>query len=138
MSAIYPIKGGSGSGPTPFPIPVPIPEALAAINNNQVAPTDVTGMTVDSSLYRGATVWYQVTRETATNELVGQGYLSLVWKPGALVWDISVGPEGPDAHGVDFTITTTGTVGQVQYTSSNMAGAGYTGQIEFFAWGFNA
>jgi hypothetical protein len=97
------------------------------ILNNQVAAIDLTGVVLDSTQYRSVKIFYEIFRKTATNELLANGELVCLYDETSNAWSLAPGFwEGAADYGVVFSITP---AGQVQYTSSNLAGANYTGRI---------
>ncbi len=98
-------------------------ERSFVIVNNQVAAADVTGLKVNARGVSQAFVEFLVQRVTTGGgavELIETGYFVLSYNPTADDWNISLTHiNAPDNSGVDFTVTT---AGQVQYTSSNIAG----------------
>lgn len=100
----------------------------ATIANNQVAAADITGLVLDSTLYKSVKVYFELHRKTDADERLANGFLTALKKDGA-AWDITTGGSyDGDATGVTFSILPSG---QVQYTSNNMAGANYSGTIVF-------
>jgi hypothetical protein len=103
-------------------------QTAANIANNQTSVANVVGLSFNPSLVRGARVDYNVYRVTSTNEVVEQASMYLSYKPNAALWDITtVGSQGAN---IVWSITS---LGQVQYTSDNMPGSSYSGQITFRA-----
>lgn len=97
------------------------------IANNQVTASDVTNLLISGSRFRSFSAIYWVYRTTNTNEVAECGIITGVYKTTANTWQISIGNISDDAQ-VDFTITA---AGQVQYTSSNLSGTSYTGNIKY-------
>jgi hypothetical protein len=86
--------------------------------NNQ-ANVDLTDMALDNAENKAAKVEYSIVRRQAPDDLVEQGSFSLVYKTSTATWSISGHTFAGDYAQVDFNITAGG---QVQYTSSNLAG----------------
>lgn len=101
-------------------------EYYAAIANNQSVATDITGMILNDSLYRGFTIDYLIWRATDINSKIQYGQLRAVYNANTSTWYLSDNYSGQDAE-VEFSIN----INQVQYTSSNLAGADYAGYIKF-------
>jgi hypothetical protein len=114
-----------------------IPETAFTIANNSGA-ADVTGLTVagTGAVTRSAFVEYDIRRktDTALSEVREMGCFWLYYNYQTGVWAISDVTSVGDDSGVVFSIS----AGQVQYTSTNIAGANYVGQLHFRARMFNA
>lgn len=108
-------------------------EQSATISNGQASPTAVNGLAFNSAMFSSVIVFVEIRRSTASGEVVGSGFLYLVYRSAASSWDISSQIPGDD-HGVTFSITS---VGQVQYVSTTLAGSGYVGAVKFKAMTFN-
>jgi hypothetical protein len=106
-------------------------EGQITLTNNAGA-TAVTGVTCDSALYRTLIVDYDIYRktDTAASELRATGRLVIQWSPQNSSWNIASEEYVPNvAHGVTWTLTGT-TVVQLNYASSNLAGANYVGTLD--------
>lgn len=101
------------------------------ILNNQSSAANVTGASFDTSTVRSAIMQYSLYRSTNSAELSEVGHIYLTYKSTAGTWDIAQSYGG--SSGVTFSITNGG---QLQYTSTNMAGTGYTGKMKFKATAF--
>ncbi|NJM09339.1 MAG: hypothetical protein HC883_00105 [Bdellovibrionaceae bacterium] len=103
-----------------FPLGV---ERSFPLANNQAAAADVVGLKVNSRGVSQAIVEFlvqRVTTSTGAVELIEAGYFTLSYSPTSETWTLSQpNPNLPEDSGVTFTVTATG---QVQYTSSNVAG----------------
>lgn len=109
-----------------------IPETTFIIANNTTASADVVGLVFNPTTVRSATVTYSVYRSTDTTELAEKGTLELVFKNGGTPgskWTIGQVYFGDDS-GVRFSMTD---AGQIQYTSSDISGSNYSGEIRFEA-----
>jgi hypothetical protein len=95
--------------------------------NNQSSASDVTGMVFNGASIRSLEISYSIYRNTSSSELMERGTLLLAYKPVADTWSI-VNTFAFDDAGITFTITN---AGQVQYTSSNMSGTGYVGNVKY-------
>lgn len=104
-------------------------ETTFQLSNNQAVATDVNGLLFNSSTVRSAKVDYTIYITTSTNELLETGILYLQYKSDAAEWTMAQQFVG-DVSGLTFTITTSG---QVQYTTTNVAGTGYQGKLTFKA-----
>lgn len=111
--------------------PGDILNTLVSVANNQAVAANIPGLSFDTSIVRAAKIDYYIYRVTSLEEKVEQGTIHLAYKPVANVWDLANTYSG-DA-GITFTITTGG---QMQYTSDNMTGTGYTSRMRFIAKGF--
>jgi hypothetical protein len=142
----YPVPGdepGWGEGATGWAVEVTevleslqgtddIPETTFNVANNISVATDIVGLVFNPATVRSAVVDYSIYRSTDTNELAEKGKLELVYKNGAspgLKWTIGRVFFGDDS-GVTITMTDGG---QAQYTSTNVSGTGYTGEMKFEA-----
>lgn len=98
--------------------------------SNNVTTQSVTALLYDSSTMRGSHVRYVVDRgsDTTSNRVRQIGELIISYDRANTKWLISEGVMQGDA-GVTFSITTGG---QVQYTSTNISGANYYGNIYFY------
>jgi len=106
------------------------PTTLAAINNNVSTPTNVSQLNVSVANVRAFMVQYYVYRgrgSPTNEELVETGTLRAIYAPSAGAWTLDNTYTGDSD--VEFNITA---AGQVQYTSSNIAGSGtYFGQMRY-------
>lgn len=144
----YPLPGdepGWGEGATGWAVEVTdvlqglqgandIPQTLFDIANNISSPTMIVGLLFNPATVRSAVVEYSIYRKTDTvgNEFAEKGTLELIYKNGGPInskWTIGRVFFGDDA-GLLFTMSD---AGQVLYTSSNIAGANYTGTFHFSA-----
>lgn len=86
-----------------------------SLANNQVTPTNITGLSFANGTVRAATVDYSIEID-ATANLYEKGVLELIQKDTN--WDMSRDFTG-DTTLINITVTT---AGQLQYTSSSYAG----------------
>lgn len=114
--------------------PNDILETSAAINNNITVFTDIPKLTFNTGLVRSATIEYSVYR-TSTASPSGHaegGGIRIVYDNAASIgskWSMVVyGVAG--TSGITFTILDTG---QIQYKSTDIGAAGYSGVIHFSA-----
>lgn len=110
-----------------------IPETKFALTNGQAAPANITGLSFDSASYTSAKIEVEINQKTATGELVCNGTVVVIWRALTSSWDIVPVAWNGDDPGITLSITTTGTVGQVQYTLGTLAGTGYVGNLKFKA-----
>lgn len=112
-------------------------ETSQTLSNNASA-TAVTGVTCDSASYRTMTVEYDVYRktDTAASEVRATGKVVLVWSVQNSSWSIKGEDFIGDAHGITWTLTGT-TVAQLNYATTNIAGANYVGKLNTRASTFN-
>lgn len=101
------------------------------IANNQSSVANVTGASWDTSQVRSSIMTYSVYRSTASNEVSESGQIYITYKSTAGTWELAQNKVGESS--VVFTITN---AGQLQYTSSNLAGASYSGKMKFKAVSF--
>lgn len=105
-------------------------ETAFNVANNQLVAADVTGLVLNAASVRAAEISYSIYRQTATSSVVESGKINVAYNnasPNPNKWEMNQGSVLGDA-GVIFTITNSG---QVQYTSSNITGASYTGTMKF-------
>lgn len=110
--------------------PNDIVQTTFAIANNQSSFTNVTGLLFNTSTVKSAEISYFIIRESDTNPtgFVENGTLYIAYNEFASDWTFSQ-DGGGDAQ-VQFQITSGG---QVQYKSSDIGSAGYSGSMEFRA-----
>lgn len=96
------------------------------ILNNQAVPLDITDLILDPDSYRSVRIFFEIFRKTSLSEIVANGSFVCTYKETTDSWDIAPGTYEGDAHGVTFSVTA---AGQVQYTSDNMAGTSYEGNL---------
>lgn len=109
----------------------PIQNLSALISNNQVAPADISGMTVDTSKASAFKFRINVIRQTASGYVHCFGTLTALFNTSTNLFDINLEFIGDDS-GLTFTaVFVSGTLWQIKYVSDNMAGASYTGNIKF-------
>lgn len=113
--------------------PNDILQTTFSVANNQVSVANVIGLAFDSASVRSAKIQYSLYRVTNSNELAETGEIYLIYKNNANTWTLSRQFFGDDA-GVTFSITSGG---QVQYTSTNVAGTSYSGELTFRAQTLN-
>lgn len=102
------------------------------IVNNQAGVADITGLRFDHRGVSQVAIDYliqRVTTSTGAVEKIETGIFLLAYKPTANTWSkVVIGTAGPDTSGVTITVTA---LGQVQYTSTNVAG---TAHISRMVW----
>lgn len=99
------------------------------IANNQASAASVTGLLLDGVSTRGFILDYSIYRQTDTalSALAQVGQLRAVYNSQSSTWFMSDDYSGQNS-GVTFTIQPSG---QIQYTSSNIAGANYVGTMKY-------
>lgn len=102
-------------------------QANITILNNQAVAQNVSNLVFDGAITNKFIVDYGLFRSTDSSSLAQAGRLRGVYNEDAAEWYISDDYSGQNA-GVTFTITNGG---QIQYTSSNLAGANYVGTLEY-------
>lgn len=114
-----------------------VPESTFTPANNISSAADITGMIFDHTLYRTVVIDIDIRRktDTALSEVVATGEVILQYRLQSAGWGDPIVKFDGDDHGLDFTVTASG---QVQYTSSNIAGANYFGSVKFKATTFAA
>lgn len=109
-----------------------IQETSATLLNNQSSSADVLGLSFDSAQVRSASIAYQITRTTNLSNRIESGFLNVFYDASRSInnkWVLQRESIGVDSL-VEFTITDSG---QVQYTTDNMSGTGYSGMLKFEA-----
>ena len=99
------------------------------IANNQAAAASVTSLLIDGVSTRSFIIDYSVYRQTDTalSALAQAGQLRGVFNTQSSTWFMSDDYSGQNS-GVAFSILSSG---QIQYTSSNIAGANYVGSMKY-------
>lgn len=97
------------------------------IANNQSSAANVTGLLFDDTTDYAFHVKYAIVRTTSTDTKKASGFLSGQYDSVNNEWTIGAFEINGDS-GVIFSITSGG---QVQYTSDNMSGASYAGNMSF-------
>jgi len=98
-----------------------------SIANNQTSLASITGLLFSGASIRGAEIRFSIYRSTSTAEDVTVGAIRIGYLTTAADWKISYDSMSANA-GIVFDITA---AGQVQYTSTNLTGTGYTGTMKF-------
>jgi hypothetical protein len=96
--------------------------------NNQAVAANVFGMKFENTVTRSAVLECSIYRVTSLEELSEITTLYVTYYSNSNTWAIS--NAGAGTSGINFTITP---AGQVQYTSTNMSGTGYSGKLAFRA-----
>lgn len=108
-----------------------LPVTDSTILNNQASPVDLTDASYDGAIYTSVKIDVEIKRIDATpTEVMARIELWLIYKSTG--WELTQVDRGDDV-GVVFSIDTTGSMGQVQYTSTNMSGGSYSGTVKYFA-----
>lgn len=104
-------------------------DTIFTLANNQTSATNVTNLLFDGTNTRGFILDYSIYRQTDTSlSAVAQvGQLRGVFNTQSSSWFMSDDFSGQDA-GVIFTIQPSG---QIQYTSTDITGANYTGTLRY-------
>jgi hypothetical protein len=98
------------------------------VNNTAVA-ASITNLSFDRYYTSQAVVDYVIQRWTTSTGLFESGCFHAVYQPDTDDWAlVSIGTAGPDASGITLTITA---AGQIQYTSTNIAGTQNISRIVF-------
>jgi hypothetical protein len=98
------------------------------IANNQSSEANISNLIFDGSQVRGAIVQYTLYRRTDDIEYAQIGQFNIVYKTDDMTWILGAESYAGDNAGVTFSITN---AGQIQYVSSNMAGANYSGSFQY-------
>lgn len=99
------------------------------IANNQSSAANITGLLIDGVSTRSFILDYSIYRQTdtASSALAQVGQLRGVYNTQSASWLMSDDFSGQNA-GVTLTILSSG---QIQYTSTNIAGANYVGSLKY-------
>jgi len=113
--------------------PDDILQSTATINNNTTVSTSVTGLLFDPSSVRSAIVEYTVYRRTdaSPSGFSEHGELVLLYDNDAPSDKWKITRQANSDSGVEFDINQS--TGQITYTSSDIAGANYSGIMKFRA-----
>jgi|GEM_PF-2883723 hypothetical protein len=104
-------------------------ETIFTIANNQSSAANITGLLIDPIATRSFVIDYAIYRQTDTggSAVAQAGQLRGVYNTQATTWFMSDDYSGQNS-GVVFSIQPSG---QIRYTSSNIAGANYTGSLKY-------
>lgn len=104
-------------------------DTIFTLANNQTSATNVTNLLFDGISTRGFILDYSIYRQTDTalSGVAQVGQLRGVFNTQSSSWFMSDDFSGQDA-GVIFTIQPSG---QIQYTSTDITGANYTGTLRY-------
>lgn len=103
------------------------------ILNNQSTPVNL-GFSVDAVSFSSAKIPFEVSRSSSDDNRMEIGELNLLYKNST--WVLVFGKSSGDnsmGDGFGFSISQAGTVAHIQYTSHNMSGTGYVGNIKLRA-----
>ncbi len=109
---------------------------LFSLNNNVAVATNIQGLFFDPSVVKGALVSYAIFRSTNLSTVSEFGLLLITKTTTSPFFEMArfaVGGVGDVGVPLSFSLSTSG---QIQYTSSNLAGTGYSGTIFFKATAF--
>lgn len=110
-------------------------ETTVSLANNQSSAANIAGLLFDNAIVQGAIIEYSVIRSTddVTYGRAETGLITAVYDANHPTnkWQLSQQRVGN--AGVSLSINDTGSNGQFQYTTTNLAGANYAGQIVFKA-----
>jgi hypothetical protein len=97
--------------------------------DNQTTAAPIEGLKFDPLKNQQIFIDYIIQRITGSSELIETGILAIVYKPKAATWSVSKLVTGvPDNAGITFSITSSG---QLQYTSTDMAGTVYIQKVTY-------
>jgi len=102
---------------------------VVQVIQNSVTSQDVTTLNFDKNSFSQIDVEYFCRRKTDSSEKVVRGTFSLQWIVSLAAWRIKEGEFRGDDVGVVFDLLNTAGVVQVRYTSTNQAGANYSGNM---------
>ncbi len=122
LEALELIIGGGGS----------VAPIVQAINNNQAAPADVTDFPLFlSTEVLGIEFLYRILRRTDSSYVLEMGRAYLMYDSEADAWEVSRAFQNDDAA-VEFEVSPTANPDEyeLQYTSDNLAGSSYVGNLQ--------
>jgi hypothetical protein len=107
-----------------------INETQFTIVNNQTTWADITGLSFNPTLLRGARIYYTINRKhtTPNSQITEFGRILISYNDTDTAWDIS--RESNNDAGIEMMITT---AGQFQYKSSNISGSVDVSALRFEA-----
>lgn len=113
--------------------PDDILQSTATINNNVTVAASVTGLLFDPTSVRSAIVEYSIYRrtDTAVSGLSEHGELVLLYDNDAPTDKWKITRQTNSDAGIEFDINQA--TGQITYTSTDVAGANYSGIMKFRA-----
>jgi hypothetical protein len=100
---------------------------VVALNNNQSSATNITELLFNGAVVRSVAIEFSIDRATSANEKASSGLITLTYNSRLSNWSILIESDNSNA-GIVFDCTTGG---QIQYTSDNLTGSGYIGQMRF-------
>ncbi|NDC95538.1 hypothetical protein EBZ38_05890 [bacterium] len=112
----------------PYDVP---PQAIDI--TNAASSTPITALSFPTSVVRSVDIRYSIFRKTDTpsSEEIEAGSMTLAYDSVSSTWSLERDFTGnTDGKTVTFTVDS---VGQVFYTSSNLAGTNYSGKLSFAA-----
>jgi len=111
--------------------PDDILETTFNIANNQSSAQNVTGLVFNIGSVRSAVIEYNVyrTSDTTPNGLLETGEMHIAYNTATSSWLLGIGGVVGNS-GVNFSITS---LGQVQYTSTDIGDTNYSGLMKFSA-----
>ncbi len=105
-----------------------VPDAVSfSISDNVTAATSITGLLFNPASVLAFTLEYTISRATSSTTVCSVGRFRGVYNSLSLTWSFSDDYAGQDV-GIAFSITAGG---QVQYTSTSLAGTGHVGQLKY-------
>lgn len=107
-----------------------IADTAFTFSNNQGSAASVTGLVFSSSSVKSAHCWISVRRVTSTTDIRSEVELWLAYDTTDSAWYIYDQEEHGNTSGITWSVTS---VGQVQYTSTNVGGTSYSGASRFQA-----
>lgn len=98
--------------------------------NNQASAADVTAFPIiDKAVVKSFEFLYDILRRTDSSHVNETGRCFVSWDSEVSAWKISPLSVGDDSN-TDFVMTpTTGTLFKLQYTTDNIAGSSYAGNL---------
>lgn len=104
---------------------LPISQAIA----NNTGPADVTGFEFDSALIRSKIALYSIERKSDDSNVQESGLIFITRDTADGIWRIETINLLDDSGMVFSDAVVAGTVSKLQYTSNDLAGANYSGNI---------
>lgn len=98
----------------------------AVIDNNTT--DDLVDLLFDKDDEDAVIVEFAIFRKTDAGSVYSSGHVVFIYSEASNSWKLEKLTEGPEYSGVVFAISA---LGQVSYTSSDLAGVNYTGKIKY-------
>lgn len=112
-----------------------IAQTSFTIADNQAVAANITNLSFDSDDFSSVDLEFEIKRSDSIETLMERRDFRLLYKSSS--WQLEESSRHGDDTGVTFSVVTTDGVGQLKYTSTDMAGSGYTGTLKYKAKTFD-